>query len=82
LWKRGGIFFRIELGILSSPGALLLLRFLRQKSYVSWSKYVCRGVWGSPRLSIMYPSGHAMIIVGLHMCSVVGVYFGIGRWEL
>ena len=36
--------FIIELGILSGPGALLLLRFLRQKSYVSWSKYVCRGV--------------------------------------
>ena len=32
LWKRGGIFFRIELGILSRPGALLLLRFLRQRS--------------------------------------------------
>ena len=45
--------FIIELGILSGPGALLLLRFLRQKSYVSWSKYVCRGVWDSPRLSIM-----------------------------
>ena len=56
LWKRGGIFFRIELGILSGPGALLLLRFLRQKSYISWSKYVCRGVWGTPHLSIMYPS--------------------------
>ena len=25
---------------------------------------------------------HAMGIVGLHMCTVVGVYFGIGRWGL
>ena len=56
MWNRAGIFFRIELGILSGPEALLLLRFLRQKSYVSWSKYVCRGVCGSPRLSIVYPS--------------------------
>ena len=56
LWKRGGIFFRIELGILSCHGALLFSRFLRQKSYISWSKYVCRGIWGSPRWSIMNPS--------------------------
>ena len=47
------MFFSIELGILSGPGALLLLRFLKQKSYVPWSKYVCKGVWGSHRLSIV-----------------------------
>jgi hypothetical protein len=56
MFKCGGMFFRIELGILSGPGALLLLRFLRQKLYISWSKYVCKEVWGSLRLSIMYPS--------------------------
>ena len=41
---------------MSGPGALLFPRFLRQKSYVSWSKYVCKGIWGSPRLSIVNPS--------------------------
>ena len=40
------MFFRIELGILFGPGALLFPRFLRQNSNVSWSKYVCWRVWG------------------------------------
>jgi hypothetical protein len=38
------MFFRIELGILSGPGTLLLPRFLRHRSYVSGSKYVCSGI--------------------------------------
>jgi hypothetical protein len=34
LWNWIGIFFSIELGMLSGPGALLLLRYLRHRSYV------------------------------------------------
>ena len=45
--KSWGHFFKIELGILFEPRTLLLPRFLRHKSYVSWSKYVCMGIWGS-----------------------------------
>ena len=37
------MFFNIELGILSGPWALLFPRFLSQRSYVSWSKYICKG---------------------------------------
>ena len=39
-----GIFFSIELGILSGLGVLLLARFFRHRLYVSWSKYVYKGV--------------------------------------
>ena len=39
-----GIFFNIEFGILSSPGVLLLVRFFRHRLYVSWSRYVYKGV--------------------------------------
>ena len=51
-----GILFSIELGILFGPGILLLARFFRHKLYVSRSRYVCRGVWGFPRLFLMNPS--------------------------
>ena len=51
-----GIFFRIEFGILSGPRVLLLARFFRHKLYVSWSRYVCNGVWEFPRLSMINPS--------------------------
>ena len=39
-----GIFFSIEFGILFGPGVLLLVRFFRHRLYVSWSKYVYKGV--------------------------------------
>ena len=39
-----GIFFSIELGILSRLGIVLLARFFRHRLYVSWSKYVYKGV--------------------------------------
>ena len=55
-WKLAGIFFSIEFGILSGPRVLLLARFFRQRLYVSRSMYVCRGVSGFPRLSMMSPS--------------------------
>ena len=38
------MFFSMEFGILSSLRVLLLARFFRHKLYVSWSKYVYRGV--------------------------------------
>ena len=41
----------IELEILSVRGVLSLAKFFRHKLYVSWSKYVCRGVCGFPLLS-------------------------------
>ena len=72
----------MELGILSGPGVLLLLRFLRQKSYVAWSKYVCSGISGSPRLSIYSHPNHAMGIAGLHMCSELGEYVDSDKWGL
>ena len=50
------MFFRIVLGILSGPGALLFARFLRHMSYVSLSKYSCRGVCGYSLLSKTSPS--------------------------
>ena len=37
-----GIFFSIEFGILS--GVLLLARFFRHRLYVSWLKYVYKGI--------------------------------------
>ena len=40
------MFFKIMLGILSGPGALLLARFFKHKSYVSLSKYSCSGICG------------------------------------
>ena len=43
-------------GILSGPRVLLLARFFRHRLYVSLSKYVYKGVWRLPRLSIMNPS--------------------------
>ena len=43
-WKLGGICFSMEFGILSGPRILLLARFFRHRLYVSWSKYVYRGV--------------------------------------
>jgi hypothetical protein len=46
---------------MSGPGALLFPRFLRHRSYVSWTKYVCRGVWGSPRETKLY--GRAISII-------------------
>ena len=51
-----GIFFSIEFGILSGLGVLLLDKFFRHRLYVSQSRYVCRGVWGFPRLSMISPS--------------------------
>ena len=38
------IFYSIEFGILCGLGVLLLARFLRHRLYVSWSKYVHKGV--------------------------------------
>ena len=35
------MYFNIILEILSGPGALLLARFFRHKSYISLSKYSC-----------------------------------------
>ena len=35
MWKLSGIFFRIEFGILSGPGVLLLDRCFKHKSYIS-----------------------------------------------
>ena len=49
-------FFSIVLGILSGPGVLLFVRFFRQMSYVSLSKYSCNGVCGFPLLSMTNPS--------------------------
>ena len=34
----------MKLGILSGCGVLLLAKFFRHKLYVSWSKYVYRGL--------------------------------------
>ena len=56
MWKSSGIFFRIMLGILSGPGALLFARFFRHMSYVSLSKYSCSVVCGLPLLSMTNPS--------------------------
>ena len=39
-----GMFLSIEFGILSGLGVLLLARFFRHRLYVSWSKYVYKGV--------------------------------------
>ena len=44
LWNLDGIFFNMALGILSGPGVFPLAKFLRHMSYVSWSRYVCRGI--------------------------------------
>ena len=38
------IFFSIKFGVLSGLGVLLLVRFFRHRLYVSWSKYVFKGV--------------------------------------
>ena len=52
----GAYFFRIELGILSRPGALLLLRLLRQ-SRMFFGQSTCARGFGVPFfLSIVYPS--------------------------
>ena len=50
------MFFSMEFGILSGLGVLLFARCFRHISYVSLSKYVCRGVCGFPLFSIMKPS--------------------------
>ena len=52
MWNLGGIFFSMALGILSGPGVFPLAKFLRHMSYVSWSRYVCRGVSASPLFSM------------------------------
>ena len=56
----------MELGILYGLGILLLARFFRHKLYVSWSKYVYRGVRGFPHLSMTNPSiscqGHCLTL--------------------
>ena len=49
------MFFKMALGILSSPGIFPLAKFLRHMSYVSWSRYVCRGIDVSSRFSMVYP---------------------------
>ena len=44
----------MEFGILSRPGVLLLARFFRHKLYVSWSKYVYRGLGGLKISAFVY----------------------------
>ena len=36
------------------PGIFPLAKFLRYISYVSWSRYVCRGINALPHFSIVY----------------------------
>ena len=72
MWKRYGIFLRIEFGILSSSGALLLLRFLRHWSYVSFLKYVCRGVFGS-----LFFNDKSIQVMPWILFSVVGARWGV-----
>jgi hypothetical protein len=45
------MFFRIEFGMLSGPGALLLPRFLRHKSYVLLSNVFAIEAFVSPLFS-------------------------------
>jgi hypothetical protein len=49
------MFFKMMLGILSGPGILLFARFFRHMSYVSLSKYSCRGVCGFSLFSMTNP---------------------------
>ena len=46
----------MALEILSGPRIFPFARFRRHVSYVSWSKYVYKGIFGSPLFSIVYPS--------------------------
>jgi hypothetical protein len=49
------MFFRIEFGMLSGPGALLLPRFLRHKSYVLLSNVFAIEAFVSPLFSSINP---------------------------
>ena len=55
-WNFWCMFFSMELGILFGLGILLFARFLRQRLYVSKSKYVYRGICGSLHFSRITPS--------------------------
>jgi hypothetical protein len=50
------MYFSIELGILSGPGALLLPRYLRHKSYVCLSNVFAMEAFVSPLFSNINPS--------------------------
>jgi hypothetical protein len=56
LWNWIGIFFSIEFGMLSGPGALLLPRFLRHRSYVFLSNVFAMEAFDSPLFSRIKPS--------------------------
>jgi hypothetical protein len=56
LWNWIGIFFSIELGMLSGPGALLLLRYLRHRSYVFLSNVFAIEAFVSLLFSNINPS--------------------------
>jgi hypothetical protein len=49
------MFFSIEFGMLSSPGALLLPRYLRHRSYVILSNVFVMDACISPRFSSTNP---------------------------
>ena len=75
------MFLRIELGILSGPEALLLPKFLRHRLYVSRSKYVCSGICGSPRLSMVKPSWSChgyRCTLHVHCCGCIVWYSQVG----
>jgi hypothetical protein len=55
LWNWVGIFLSIELGILSCPGALLLPKYLRHRSYVFLSNVLAKEAFSEPLFSRTYP---------------------------
>jgi hypothetical protein len=53
LWNWIGIFFSMELDMLSGPGDLLLPKYLKHRSYVFLSNVFVMEAFGSPLFSKM-----------------------------
>ena len=81
-WNFWGIFLSMELGILLGHGVLLFARFLRQRLYVSKSKYVYKSICGSPHLSRISPSKSCHGVVLLHMYIMEDDLVSSNMWVL
>jgi hypothetical protein len=55
LWNCVGMFFKMEFGMLSRPGALLLPKYLRHRSYVFLSNVLAMEALAIPLFSNTNP---------------------------